>query len=1537
MGIRLLQIIVCLCLLTLATKSFAFGVIDESATWATVAQGHHQYGNPDPLPCAGISSTQFKLNSSAKIRGTLGLPLAYCSSNDGAGLANDSCDELDGTSRKCSITNLDLIGLNLTGDNAFKTSSGAGGSNDPCNSGNNLTLGDDGNSQFDSVSLFSACTLTMSSSQSEYRFKSIELSDGAKLVLTAGDYFVESFTLNNSSQLVLKGDVRLFTKNISQFNSATVNAANLYKLQIVGYNDIILTGSASVTANIYSNETLSLNSNSAIKGRISSRYLDMNSTTSVTDSEPLGVNFHIQYGKSSATSGGFSKGVVFDQAFPNGVVPLVFIMPTISDNNPDVNDGPQSAFLSLISESGFTWTRAAPPSNQVAAADMPEVHWIAVTPGTYNLSNNTQLIAGSVLQNKALIGSNNQYVDVTLPSAQNVVLNQIQTKNNDCWLTSTSQFTNNGIQLAMDASEVRNNSGQCEPGKLNNNSLQNEKIAYVSVQSGSGPLVLNGDNVNYHFGQAQTFDGNGTKSVADQCTYTTSLIGFTDAPMLVASKNSRRGGDGGWLRRCKLTNTTVSMVNDEDNFKDNDRRHTRENYSFVAIEKLKPIRQCFTDKFDRASLGADWVAVRSAGSFTPSIVSGRLRQTEAKTNQATSTTYQRLFPAKNNKVEIEFDHYAYGGNGADGIAFVLSDASITPQPGAAGGPMGYGARSNVNGFAGGWLGFGIDEFGNFSAQGGPNGPGRRRQSVSIRGSGSDTAGYRYLRGTCSNGSTNTSGNCLSPTVDNNNVNPAHRYRITVDSLVANQSIVKVERNTGSGFVELIPAFDAASQVGQKAIPENFLLSLTGSTGGATNNHEIDNVEICALDSNPIGVQIDHFEYSYSGQGLTCTPKTLSIKACANADCSITVPDTVTAILSPATITTGGGWVGSNTVTFTGGQKSDLQLRRNTPGTVTLGVTGSTPSTKAFSKTLCRVNGGAASEANCGLVFADSGFIFDVPDKLANKPTDNISISAVKKSDSTLQCVPTFASTTKNVSFWSTYIEPTTAISGQSATVNTTAVGKQSSGATTLALAFDAEGKADIIVNYPDAGKMQLDAKYTGTGDEQGLIMLGSDQFVSFPVGLCVTPKDSVAECSANISSTCNRYKKAGESFDLIIQGKAWQADGETNYCDNVNTPNYAHEKIELSHQLIDPLGGVLGEVGSLLYNHVAQTTNSNTVSQSVTEVGVFQFTANPPLGYLDSNFYNIPLAVSPSMGRFVPDRFVVSNSSVVPSCGSFTYMDQPFGLTLTLSALNTGTYVTKNYQGAFAKGSASLVGENINNGVDLSGRLSALPLNASSWALGEANVGLSYQANFSRTVAPAVDGPFSQLAIGVQAFDNDGAVSFIGSPDMRADNSGICADSNTCNAKQLSTQDFRHGRVVMDNTYGPENEILRMPTYAQYWNGSTWVTNMSDSCTQVIDPLDGSEVYAPFLTSGQTVTRSDGNNTINVPMNSGQLPLLWQNTGSAAYRGQVTAPLQVEDWLKWYWNWDQASPTQLYDPRASAYFGRYRGHDKIIYWREVSQ
>ena len=202
---------------------------------------------------------------------------------------------------------------------------------------------------------------------------------------------------------------------------------------------------------------------------------------------------------------------------------------------------------------------------------------------------------------------------------------------------------------------------------------------------------------------------------------------------------------------------------------------------------------CFNDDYTSGQLnGDDWVTSVSLGSFTPQIVNGRLRMTEARGNQATAATLQREIPGAENLVILEFNYYAYGGSGADGLAIALSDSVVTPQPGSYGGSLGYAQRNNGDpGFAGGWLGIGLDEYGNFSnsnegRQGGRNG--RTLDSVAIRGAAPD---YRFMRAT----------DRLTPGIDTPNTNnpDAQRYRIIIDSRESGEAIVSVERDlTGTG-------------------------------------------------------------------------------------------------------------------------------------------------------------------------------------------------------------------------------------------------------------------------------------------------------------------------------------------------------------------------------------------------------------------------------------------------------------------------------------------------------------------------------------------------------------------------------------------------------------------------------------------------------------------------------------------------------------------------------------------------------------------
>lgn len=618
--------------------------------------------------------------------------------------------------------------------------------------------------------------------------------------------------------------------------------------------------------------------------------------------------------------------------------------------------------------------------------------------------------------------------------------------------------------------------------------------------------------------------------------------------------------------------------------------------------------QCFNDSFSQANLGDDWAVTSSGGSFgVPVIAANRLQLTNNSKNVATAATLQRLFPAQNNYVQVQFKHYAYNGSGADGVAVVLSDASVSPQAGSYGGPLGYGTRGTAStpGFAGGWLGVGIDEYGNFSREGGPGGPpGARPDSVAIRGSGAGPVGYAYIAGTAAN---------LSPGIDLGGATPGpgFTYRVTVDGRYTNKALVTVERDTGSGFAVLpgLNAVDIMASSGQAAIPQDFYLSFTGSSGGSTNTHELDDLQVCASAMTPVGQQIDHFEFVHAGNALTCNPLDVLIRACLDAACSSTYTGAVTASFTP------NGWVGGNSLTFSGGSVS-RQLRVTTAGNVTLGVSGSSPALKPLSKSLCS-SGGALSN-NCVVNFADSGFIFDVPNTFSAKPVA-ATIQAVKKSNSSQTCVPGFASGSRTLQFSRSYTDP--GAGTQPVLVNNIAI---AAAATNLSLNFDATASAPLTVQYNDAGLITLNASFTGSGVEAGLTMLGSDQFVAKPYGLCLQTDSSASCTSADIG--CPVFPgniRAGDSFPLRIQAVGWQADGEAltaaALCTgNPVTPNFQLADIALASQLLAPAGGSNGTLGSSSYSHILGNTTS--VSQSISEVGVFRLTATPQTNsYLGEN------------------------------------------------------------------------------------------------------------------------------------------------------------------------------------------------------------------------------------------------------------------------------------------------------------------------------
>ncbi|EKF9200506.1 MSHA biogenesis protein MshQ [Vibrio cholerae] len=962
------------------------------------------------------------------------------------------------------------------------------------------------------------------------------------------------------------------------------------------------------------------------------------------------------------------------------------------------------------------------------------------------------------------------------------------------------------------------------------------------------------------------------------------------------------------------------------------------------------IPQCFSDDFNRPNLEQDWVPFTSSGNFTPRVVSNRLRLTEAIGNQATAVTYQRIFPAANNLVQVELDYYAWAnltGNGADGVSLIFSDATVTPRTGGFGGSLGYAQRTDTNpntpGFAGGWLGIGLDEWGNFAnpTEGRVGGVGFRPQSITVRGS--QASNYRYL-----------THQTVSPNIDTRNTNtpaPGDRYLIEIDSRNASQVLLSIRRTRNNSTTTILNQYSIPLNQ-QGAIPEEFFLSLAGSTGASVNNHEIDNFRVCALKSRPVGAQINHFRITLPQQALTCDVADVSVRACANSDCSNTFTDPVTAYLTPNSLPSAtGGWVNGSTLTLNNGIGL-TQLRRNEAGTVDVGVSGSNPTAVAFNNTQCSYNGSDFSANNCTVNFLDSGFVVDVPNAYANQTVTG-TIKAVRKDNASQQCLPSFGNVQKSVAFWSDYLEPSSGSSGFKVlpvVVNGTNVGQSANNAQPINLTFDQNGTAAFTVSYREAGNVALNARFTGSGDEQDLLLEGQTSFIRVPKALVLNAKsfyNSDGQCpAANMS--CNVFARADENFDLNIRAEAVVAD-PVDASDDLTIHNYQQQNIALQHTLVQPSTGQSGVLGVNEYTHLQGGTT--TVAQKVSEVGVFDFSLVAPTHYLglDLASANLPIDVVSTgpIGRFIPAYFDVSPMTVTlaAACSTggqpFTYLGQPFsyannpGLYLqpkSGSGSDTLNYLIGDwwrYENSWTERDYSDAANNLS--IVFTNQLDEPVTRQTASTSGVILDGerLSYQKPLQPK--PVFNAAFNLTLSASDLTDQDGVC-------YRPNASPLC--SGYTFPPIDGAMPLYWGKLVIQDVYGPETQALEQPIYVEHFTNNGFVRTIEDSCT-ALPAITGFTLQSDPNNNGYTVLTTG----VAVPpqvlaehsaanLNSGQRAIRFSAPGAGA-RGVIDSVLDLNAHnLLWLAedkdgdnNFDQTT-------QGRAQFGLYRGSDRVIWWRE---
>jgi len=681
-------------------------------------------------------------------------------------------------------------------------------------------------------------------------------------------------------------------------------------------------------------------------------------------------------------------------------------------------------------------------------------------------------------------------------------------------------------------------------------------------------------------------------------------------------------------------------------------------------------------------------------------------------------------------------------------------------------------------------------------------------------------------------------------------------------------------------------------------------------------------------NNAAAGAIDHFLITHDGTALTCQAETVTVTACTNADCSATFPGNVQVTLAP------NGWVGGNGQTLVDGS-ADVSLRVTTPSVVTLDVAGSAPPTAGAVQCLNTATGGNS----CALTFYETGFVFDVPTLQGCAASPAITLRAVRMDDATQQCAPAFQGA-RDVGFWASYADPNSGTRQPVLTHNATDFVLSSSGpGVVIPLMFDATGQAAFTIRYADAGQLSLNARFEGAGEEAGLVMVGSDTFVSVPERLAITIDDVNSVC-ASAEPNCSVFKRAGEPFPMKV--RAVCAD------DTIVMPNFRLDDVALSLTNVAP-GLSDGTLGIDSFAFVATDGGEHViVDQSISEVGVFELSVAAPVGgYFGETVAGSTLT---EVGRFIPDRFnllsaALVNRSDLGCVSSYTYLEENVRLSFDLEALNTAGGRTQNYTSAFAKLALDPnPADQVNYGVtasssNLTGRL---------WLMnvaGAFNAGLAQvQTTVALAKTPLPEPPLSPVEFGIAPVDSDG---------VRTTGYDLALDGGAPTHHRLGETELRFGRVAAENAFGSEFLDLAVPLSVQYYASDAlgFAVASDDHCTPLV-ALNLADADATDLLSigggtgpGETCVQDSGvpgvsgagctavagaAMRIKSPVDAGEHNL-WLKAPDTP--GAVDIDVQVADWLRFDWDGDGTHDNA--PPTVRATFGSYRGDDRIISWREM--
>ncbi|MGX1925979.1 DUF6701 domain-containing protein [Vibrio sp. NH-7] len=443
------------------------------------------------------------------------------------------------------------------------------------------------------------------------------------------------------------------------------------------------------------------------------------------------------------------------------------------------------------------------------------------------------------------------------------------------------------------------------------------------------------------------------------------------------------------------------------------------------------------------------------------------------------------------------------------------------------------------------------------------------------------------------------------------------------------------------------------------------------------------------------------------------------------------------------------------------------------------------------------------------------------------------------------------------------------------------------------------------------------------------------------------------------------FLNSGLDFDVTYRPVVFSGTS-SDECALAITQNYAKDSgpLNVAYTLLYPSGGRLGSPAPATVSGFEPTSSTKEVVHSWDEVGTLQFaTSATYLGMaLDQDMQAI--------GRFYPAHFAMQSITqqwrYASGHNGFAYMNQPIGHAFTVEAQNVSDNPTSNY-GLF---SDALISDftylaRQNDGTSLNGRVIATTNwnggvwgDRSYWQLAKngsvdtAKLELEFNdfsfekqtiTHSSGNYTTQPDGPYtpSNSEFGLEISDAVDGVQF------KEVLGGVDTFVNEVTFPLQPV--FRYGRMHLTGGGTITGQSgLAIPLRMEYWDQTRFIINVDDNgsqfdsddfCRQVIWRSDGAAISGASLTGsgsvGTGLSRDLAVNHNNSTVDLREQVRVWLRVNSTPPSAlpaeeviQCNSDGIIDDqsWLRFNWrnNGDE-------DPPAVITFGIFRGNDRVIF------